>query len=164
MVISDTSCMIDGLPLLYWRRNLGKSGQDSKLSNMLITIRLCKPGFTKSHMSLDNNYSEPWKQNCIRLWERSHDCTIMQLPNITAQLWHDVIPQQIEWQNQLITYDATKMYEINGQPSVRFPTLSSSICEYVKLLYLLNSYGNQLFRQCNLINMYCTNHLVYLDL
>ena len=29
MVISDTSCTIDGLPLLYWRRNLGKSGQDS---------------------------------------------------------------------------------------------------------------------------------------
>ena len=29
MVISDTSCMINGLPLLYWRRNLGKSGQDS---------------------------------------------------------------------------------------------------------------------------------------
>ena len=29
MVISDTSGMIDGLPLLYWRRNLGKSGQDS---------------------------------------------------------------------------------------------------------------------------------------
>ena len=26
MVMSDT-CMIDGLPLLYWRRNLGKSGQ-----------------------------------------------------------------------------------------------------------------------------------------
>ena len=29
MVISDTLSMIDGLPLLYWRRNLGKSGQDS---------------------------------------------------------------------------------------------------------------------------------------
>ena len=29
MVISDTSHMVDGLPLLYWRRNLGKSGQDS---------------------------------------------------------------------------------------------------------------------------------------
>ena len=29
MVISDTSCMIDGLPLLYWHRHLGKSGQDS---------------------------------------------------------------------------------------------------------------------------------------
>ena len=29
MVISDTSRMIDGLPLLYWRRNLGKSRQDS---------------------------------------------------------------------------------------------------------------------------------------
>ena len=27
MVISDSSCMIEGLPLLYWRRNLGKSGQ-----------------------------------------------------------------------------------------------------------------------------------------
>ena len=29
MVISDTSCMIDGLPLLYWHWNLGTSGQDS---------------------------------------------------------------------------------------------------------------------------------------
>ena len=54
MVISDTSCMIDGLPLLHWRRNLGKSGQDSTLSNVLTTIRLCKPGFTKSHTTLDN--------------------------------------------------------------------------------------------------------------
>ena len=26
MAISDTSCMIKGLPLLYWRWNLGKSG------------------------------------------------------------------------------------------------------------------------------------------
>ena len=42
MGISDTSCMIDGLPLLYWRWNLGKSGQGS-------TLR-----FTKSHTSLDN--------------------------------------------------------------------------------------------------------------
>ena len=54
MVISDTSCMIDGLPLLYWRWNLGKSGQNSTLSNVLNTIRLCKPRFTKSHMTLDN--------------------------------------------------------------------------------------------------------------
>ena len=29
MVISDTSCIINGLPLLYWCRNLGKSGQNS---------------------------------------------------------------------------------------------------------------------------------------
>ena len=49
MVISDKSCMIDGLPLLYWRRDLGKSGQDSTLSNVLNTIRLCKPRFTKSY-------------------------------------------------------------------------------------------------------------------
>ena len=54
MGISDTSCMIDGLPLLHWRWNLGKSGQDSILRNMLNIIRLCKPGFTKSHTSLDN--------------------------------------------------------------------------------------------------------------
>ena len=54
MVISDTSCMIDGLPLLYCCRNLGKSGHDSTLSNVLNTIRLCKPGFTKSHMTLDS--------------------------------------------------------------------------------------------------------------
>ena len=27
MGISDRSCMIDGLLLLYWRWNLGKSGQ-----------------------------------------------------------------------------------------------------------------------------------------
>ena len=54
MVISDTSCMIDGLPLLYWRRNLTKSGQDLTLSNVLNTIRLCKSGFTKSHTTLDN--------------------------------------------------------------------------------------------------------------
>ena len=27
MVISDTSYMIDGLPLLYWHWNLGKFGQ-----------------------------------------------------------------------------------------------------------------------------------------
>ena len=54
MVISDTSYMIDGLPLLYWRQNLGKSGQDSTSSNMINTIRLCSPKATKSHMSLDN--------------------------------------------------------------------------------------------------------------
>ena len=29
MGISDTSCMIDGLPLLYWHWNLGKSVQGS---------------------------------------------------------------------------------------------------------------------------------------
>ena len=46
--------MIDGLPLLYWRWNLGKSGQDSTLRNILNTIRHCKPGLTKSHTSLDN--------------------------------------------------------------------------------------------------------------
>ena len=47
-------CMIDGLPLLYWRRNLGKSGQDSILNNVLNTMRLCSPGLTKSHVTLDS--------------------------------------------------------------------------------------------------------------
>ena len=46
--------MIDGLPLLYWRWNLGKSGQDSTLGNVLNTIQLCKPGFTKSRTTLGN--------------------------------------------------------------------------------------------------------------
>ena len=32
MVMSDISCMIDGLPLLYWRRNLGKSGQACEIA------------------------------------------------------------------------------------------------------------------------------------
>ena len=46
--------MVDGLALLHWRRNLGKSGQDLTLRNVLNAIRLCKPSFTKSHMYLDN--------------------------------------------------------------------------------------------------------------
>ena len=33
MGISDTSCMIGGLPLLYWSQNLGKSGQSSDYEN-----------------------------------------------------------------------------------------------------------------------------------
>ena len=36
MVISDTSSMIDGLPLLYWRRDLGKSGQSWDYKNRRI--------------------------------------------------------------------------------------------------------------------------------
>ena len=67
-----------GLPLLYWRRNLGKSGQDSTLGNVLNTIRLCKPGFTKAHTTLGNmevygnriayDFVSPGLQNLIRLW------------------------------------------------------------------------------------------------
>ena len=45
MVISDTSHMIDGLPLLYWRWNLGKSGQ----SMCVMTSR--------------HSYGEDWKVN-----------------------------------------------------------------------------------------------------
>ena len=33
MIISDTKRMIDGLPLLYWRWNLGKSGQSWDYEN-----------------------------------------------------------------------------------------------------------------------------------
>ena len=40
--------------MVYWRQNLGKSGQDPMLGKMLNAIRLCKPGFTKSHRYLDN--------------------------------------------------------------------------------------------------------------
>ena len=34
--------------------NLGKSGQDSTLGNVLNTVQLCKPGFTKTHTTLGN--------------------------------------------------------------------------------------------------------------
>ena len=44
MAISETSHMIDGLGLLYWRRNLGKSGQDSTLRNMLNAYHFVNPG------------------------------------------------------------------------------------------------------------------------
>ena len=110
--------MIDGLPLLYWRRNLGKSGQSRDYKNR------------------------------IRLWDRSHDCTIVQLQtkdqltstigiwaslgkagitkiarlhncavaDIMPQLWHDVTLQLRlsakrldDGTNVMITYDATKM-------------------------------------------------------
>ena len=53
MAISDTSYMIDGFTIALLTTELGKSGQDSTLRNMLNTIRLCKPRFTKSHRSLD---------------------------------------------------------------------------------------------------------------
>ena len=33
--------------------DLGKSGQDLILTDVLNTIRLCNPGVTKSHMTLD---------------------------------------------------------------------------------------------------------------
>ena len=101
--------MIDGLPLLYWRRNLGKSEQDLTLSNVLNTIRLCNPGATKSHTPLDNTVSLGNRIAYDFGRDRTTVRAIVLLPNITPQLWHDVIPQQIEWQNQLITYDATKM-------------------------------------------------------
>ena len=52
MAVSETSHMIDGLPLLYWRRNLGKSGQDSTLRNMLNAYNFVNPGL----------------QNLIHLW------------------------------------------------------------------------------------------------
>ena len=52
MGISDTSCMIYGLPLLYWHWNLGKSGQGSTLRNMLNAYDFVNPGL----------------QNLIHLW------------------------------------------------------------------------------------------------
>ena len=43
--------MIDGFTIALLTSEFG---QDSTLRNMLNTIRLCKPGFTQSHKSLDN--------------------------------------------------------------------------------------------------------------
>ena len=53
-------------------------GQDSTLGNVLNAIRLCKPGFTKSHTTLSNivdlgnrieyDFVKLDLQNLIRLW------------------------------------------------------------------------------------------------
>ena len=51
-------------------------GQDSTLRNMLNTIQLCKPGFTKSHTSLDNIVS---LENRIAYdfgKDRLHNCAV----------------------------------------------------------------------------------------
>ena len=64
-------------------------------------------GATKSHTTLDSIVALETELHTTL--ERSHDCTIVQLTNIRPQLWYDVTPQKIEWQNQLMTYDATKM-------------------------------------------------------
>ena len=40
--------------LKFFKNIKNKEIQDSTLRNMLNTIRLCKPGFTKSHRYLDN--------------------------------------------------------------------------------------------------------------
>ena len=39
MVISDTSCMIEGLPLLYWHWNLGKSGQSMCVMTLIFDFQ-----------------------------------------------------------------------------------------------------------------------------
>ena len=61
----------------------------------------------------------------IRLWERSHDYTIVQLPDITPQLWHDVTPQQglkckemDGGTNMMITYDVTPQQRLNPSAKI----------------------------------------------
>ena len=61
-----------------------------------------------SHFVINVNYMNGITLSLLKM-EISIYYVIVQLPDIRPQLWHDVIPQQIEWQNQLITYDATKM-------------------------------------------------------
>ena len=64
--------MIDGFTIALLASEFG---QDSTLRNMLNTIRLCKPGFTKSHTSLDNIVS---LENRIA-YDFGRDCTTAQL-------------------------------------------------------------------------------------
>ena len=98
--------MIDGLPLLYWRRNLGKSGKSRDCKNR---IRLQERSYdctiaqlqTRDQLMMDNagitkiaydlRRDLYWRRNLgksgqsrdcknrIRLQERSYDCTIVQL-------------------------------------------------------------------------------------
>ena len=80
----------------------------------VFTIALLTAGFGKVWAKLG------LQKSCTTLEEiaRLHNCAVTvcsklpdmrPLENITPQLWHDVTPQQREWQNQLITYYATKM-------------------------------------------------------
>ena len=90
MIISDTTCMIDVFTIALLTLEFGQVWASSTLGNVLNTIQLCKPRFTKTHTTLDSivdlgnriayNFVKLELQNCVRLWERSHDCTIVQLP------------------------------------------------------------------------------------
>ena len=46
--------MIDVFTIALLTAEFGQSGQDLKLRNVLNTIRLCSPGVTKSHTTLDS--------------------------------------------------------------------------------------------------------------
>ena len=68
--------MIDGFTIALLTLNLGKSEQDPILGSVLNAIRLSlyKPGFTKSHTTLDSNrmaydFVKLELQNLIRLWD-----------------------------------------------------------------------------------------------
>ena len=60
MVINDISYTIDGLPLLYWRWNLGKSGQSWDYEHR---VQL-------QERSINHGHSRDYK-NRIQLQERS---------------------------------------------------------------------------------------------
>ena len=66
MVMSDTSSTIDGFTITLLMVEFGQVWARFDVEKCAKCIRLCKPGFTKSHTTLyiDN---ELWKQNCIRL-------------------------------------------------------------------------------------------------
>ena len=158
IVISDIPCMVDGLPLLYWRWDLGKSGQ---VWAML--------GLQKSCAS---------SGEIVRL----HNCAVA---DITPQLWHDVTPQlrssakrKDGGRNMIITYDVTPQQRLNpsakrwmAEPADHLWTQPKCMRSKVNLrsdsplfhqmfvniwglFYLSNSYRNQWFPQCNLLGMY----------
>ena len=66
MVMSDTSSMIDGFTITLLTVEFGQVWARFDVEKCAKCIRLCKPGFTKSHTTLDID-NELWKQNCIRL-------------------------------------------------------------------------------------------------
>ena len=80
MVMSDTSSMIDGFTIALLMSEFGQAWAR-------FNIEQCAKE-TELHTTLGK---------IVPL----HNCAV-------PQLWYDVTPQQIEWQNQLITYDAAK--------------------------------------------------------
>ena len=51
MVMSDTSCMIDGFTIALLRSEFGQVWASDYFKQDC--LQLCKPGFTKSHTALD---------------------------------------------------------------------------------------------------------------
>ena len=103
MVMSDTSCMIDGFTIALLMSEFGQVWASDYFKQDC--LRLCKPGFTKSHRSLDNIVS---LENRIT-YEIAYDCTIVQL-----QTKDRLMSAMVIWAKQGLQKSHTTLGEIIG--------------------------------------------------